>query len=202
MENFIVLTRILTAIVAPIVSIVLSILAIWRSQRDQGQPPEPGVHCLRCGKARFGDHGQFKYSENMGNPRRQAIQSQLKLTEQTILGSESHFICDICARGYLLRQVLQIGLMVLPYPLYLYVVLPILGESGFFANFLIETILVLFVLAGTTAAFDLFRAAREGETSLAEMRDRVAIKIRKKFLGKNHTYQTRLADRPPGDKPR
>lgn len=200
MENFIIVTRILTAIGAPIAAILLSILAILRAQAVQGQPPAPGTTCLQCSKAQPGDQGEFTYAENTGSPRRQAIQRQLDAKMVAVVGSESHFICDNCARKYLLRQVLQVVLMVLPYPLYLYGVMPLLGDSLFFANFLIETILVIFVLAGATAAYDLFRAAREGETPLSDMRDRAAIKQRKTVLGKQFTYHTRLGDSPTREK--
>jgi len=202
MDNFIILTRILTAIGAPIAAIVLSALAILRAQRDQGHPPPSSIYCLRCNKAQSGDLGQFHYSEAATSPKQRAFQRQLNPKEKDILGSESHFVCDTCARGYLLRQVLQVVLMVVPYPLYLYVVMPLLGDSAFFANFLIETVLVIFVLAGATAAYDLFRASREGETPLAEMRDRIAIKIQKTALGKQRKYVTRLGKGHPRDKPR
>ena len=201
MDNFIIVTRILTAIGAPIAAKVLSALALLRAQRIQGRPPHSGVHCLQCKKSQSGDLGQFQYYETTGTPRQRTIQSRLTPKEEDILGSESHFICDTCARSYLLRQVLQVVLMVVPYPLYLYVIKPLLGDSLFFADFLIETLLVIFVLAGATAAYDLFRASSEGKTPLAEMRDRLAIKNRKDILGKKFSYLTRLGGTSSREKP-
>lgn len=201
MENFIIVTRILTAIGAPIAAIVLSTLAILRARGTQGQQPKPDTHCLQCKKSTPGGQGEFAYSENLGSPRRQAFRNQLETGAKVILGSESHFICDSCASKYLLHQVLQVVVMIVPYPLYLYVILPLLGGTAFLANFLIETVLVIFVLAGATAAYDLFRTAREGKTPLAEMRDRLAIKLRKNTLGKKHQYHTRLGGIPGKNKP-
>lgn len=192
MDNFITVTRFLTAIGAPLVALGMCILTLIRTNQERGGKPEEGQHCLQCGESRRGDLGKFTYSENKGNPRQIAIQSQLRPDSEKVIGSETHFICDRCTRRFLRNEMLQIVLMVLPYPLYLYVILPLLADAGIFANFLIETFLVILVLAGTTAAYDLFRSARDGETSLAEARDRVAINERKNELGKKYTYTTRM----------
>jgi hypothetical protein len=60
------------------------------------------------------------------------------------------------------------------------------------SNYLIEGLLVIFVLGGLIAAFDLFRAVRSGETPLAETRDRVAINARMPVIGKQYNYFTRI----------
>jgi len=184
--------RILAAIVAPAVAIVLSALTILKTRKDQGNKPEEGQECLRCGEARHGAPGQFHYTESIGSARERAAQKQLTPKDTPILGTETHFVCDQCAQRTIRNEILQILLMVLPFPLYLYVIIPLFAENGIFANFLIETLLVVLSVAGATAAFDLFRAVRKGRAPLTEARDRVAINQRKKALGKKFSYYTRM----------
>lgn len=186
---------ILTAVVAPALAIVLSVLTLLKSHQVHGTPPEDGQACLCCGHSRTGAGGQFHYTESIGNARERAAQKQLNLKDTPILGSETHFVCDRCARRFIWLEILQILLMVLPYPLYLYVIVQPLPGNGNSSNILIETLLVVLVLGGLTAAFDLYRAARRGTTPLAEARDRVAIKQRKKALGKKFSYYTRMGQK-------
>ena len=184
--------RILAAIVAPAVAIVLSALTLIKTRQDQGDKPEESQECLRCSEARQGATGQFHYTESIGNARERAANKQLTPKDTPILGSETHFVCDQCAQRNIRNEVLQILLMVLPFPLYLYVIIPLFAENGIFANFLIETLLVVLSVAGATAAFDLYRAVRKGQAPLTEARDRVAINQRKKALGKKFSYYTRM----------
>ena len=191
--NFIItLIRILTAVAAPLLAIVLAVLTLLKTRKIRGHDAEEGQACLRCGQTRSGDSGQFHYTESIGNARERAAQKQLTPRDTPILGSETHFICDPCAQRFIRLEVVQILLMALPYPLYLYVIIPLFPGSGIFANFLIETLLVVLSLAGATAAFDLYRAVRMGRTPLTEARDRVAINQRKKTLGKKFSYYTRM----------
>lgn len=187
--------RILTAVAAPLLAVLLSVLILLKARRAQGTPPEAEQACLRCGASRVGASSQFHYTESIGNARERAAQKQLTPKDTPILGSETHFICDRCAQRFIWFEVLQILLMVLAYPLYLYVIIPLFAGNGIFANFLIETLLVVLALAGATSAHDLYRAARQGSTPLTEARDRVAINQRKKTLGKKFSYYTRLGAR-------
>ena len=184
--------RILTAIAAPLAAIILLILTQLKLRGVKGESPEEGETCLRCGKAEPGDIAQFHYSESVGSPRDRAAQKQLTLTATPILGSETHFVCDSCAKKYVRNETIQIVLLSLPYPLYLYVIIPLFVKDGVFANFLIETLLVVVSVAAFTSAYDLFRAVRNGATPLAEARDRVAIGQRRTLLGKKFSYYTRI----------
>jgi hypothetical protein len=179
-------------VVAPTLAVIFSILSLIKTRQGQGSPPEEGQACLRCGEARQGAPGKFHYTESIGNARERAAQKQLTPQDTPILGSETHFICDRCAQRFIRNEIFQILLMVLPYPLYLYVITPLLAEVANFSNFLIETVLMVLSVAGATAAFDLYRAARLGEAPLAEARDRVAINQRKKALGKKFSYYSRM----------
>jgi len=184
--------RILTALAAPVLAIVLSALTLLKTCKIKGSAPEERQACLRCGESRQGAEGQFHYTESIGNARERAAEKQLTPKDTPILGSETHFVCDRCAQRFIWLEILQIFLMVLPYPLYRYMVVPLASGNGIFVNFLVETLLVVLSLAGTTAAFDLYRAARRSGSPLTEARDRVAINQRKKTLGKKFSYYTRL----------
>ena len=191
MRFFINIIRILIAVAAPVLAVVLAALTLRKARQAQGHAPEEDQACLRCGETRPGASGQFHYTESIGNARERAAQKQLTPGDTPILGSETHFVCDPCAQRFIRLEVIQILLMVLPYPLYLYVIIPLFSGTRFFGNFLIETLLVVLSLAGATAAFDLYRAVRSGNTPLTEARDRVAINQRKKTLGKKFSYYTR-----------
>jgi hypothetical protein len=184
--------RILTAVVLPVLAIVFSILTLLKVRKEQGSAPEAGQACLRCSASHKGGVGQFHYSTSIGNARERAAREQLKPQDTPILGSETHFICDRCAKRAIRNEIFQIFLMILPYPLYLYVILPAFAENGIIANFLIETLLVVLSAAGATSAYDLFRAVNVGSTPLTEARDRVAINQRKQVLGKKFSYYTRM----------
>lgn len=192
MNIIITVIRTLTAVIAPILAVVLSVLTLRKTRQDQGSAPEEGQKCLRCSQSRQGAVGQFHYTESIGSARERAARKRLSTEDTPILGSETHFVCDQCAQRFIRNELFQILLMVLPYPLYLFVIIPIFAENGIFANFLIETLLVVLVLAGATSAYDLYRAVRMGHTALTEARDRVAIKQRKAALGKKFSYYTRM----------
>lgn len=192
MDYLLTILRILTAIVAPLAAIILLILTHLKLRGVKGESPEEGETCLRCGKANPGDVAQFHYAENVGSPRDRVARKQLTLAATPILGSETHFICDPCAKWYVRNETIQIILLLLPYPLYLYVIIPLFVKDGVFANFLIETLLVVVSVAAFTSAYDLFRAVRTGETPLEEARDRVAVGQRRAFLGKKFNYYTRI----------
>lgn len=191
MDILIGIIRILTAVISPAAVVCLIVLTAFKVRGDKGEAPENEQKCLRCGESQPGAEGQFHYTENIGNARERSLRKQLTLSNTTILGSESHFICDRCARRYILNECLQLILMVLPYPLYVYLIIPMFAENGVFANFLIETLLIVLSVGGFTSAFDLFRAVRSGKTPLTEARDRVAIQKRRGALGKKFSYYTR-----------
>ena len=192
MELLLTIIRVATAILAPIGVVVLAILTILRLRGGEGEPPEGGQTCLHCGKAEKGAIGEFHYTESIGNARERASQKQMSISDTPILGSESHFVCDPCARHFIRNEIIQLVLLAIPYPLYLYILIPLFAENGVFANFLIETMFVVLSVAAITSAFDLYRAVRRGETPLAEARDRVAINQRKAMLGKKFNYYTRM----------
>jgi len=191
MDSVLNIIRIIIATVPPAAVVCLVILTIIRASRDEGQVPKEDQKCIRCGESRSGGEGQFHYTESLGNPRERSLKKQLTLSSTPILGSETHFVCDRCSRRYIWNESLQLVLMVLPYPLYLFLVVPLFGENGVYANFLTETLLIVLTIGSLVSAFDLFNAVRHGEAPLAEARDSVAIHVRKKVLGKKFSYYTR-----------
>ena len=193
MDFFFDIIRIVTAILMPISAVVLSYLT-YRHTRG-GDASGERKTCHRCNQSRLGEMGEFHYTENIGSPRQQMARGQSILTKEAILGSETHFICDDCAQRFLRIEILQQVLVVIPYPLFLYVIVPLFLNSGAFGNILIEMFLLIFSLAGAASAWNLYRAVRMGETPLAEARDRVAIQERKKILGKAYSFFTRTAMR-------
>ena len=195
MGFFFLFIRFITSIIMPISAVVLSYLTLRFVKQGQGDLAAAGQACRRCDQSRVGAQGEFQYTENIGSPRQQLARGQSIITEESILGSEAHFICDHCAHRFLHFEIVQQVLVVIPYPLYLYVIVPLLLNNGAFANFFIEILLLVFSLAGTASAWNLYRAVRMGDTPLAEARDRVAIQERKKTLGKGYSYFTRTAMR-------
>ena len=191
MTVFLTIIRILTAIIAPLVTIALATLITVLTNRDQGNPSQEAQKCLRCDQSRKGAEGKFHYTESIGSPRQRAAKMQLNLENTPILGAETHFVCNHCAHRYIRNEVIQQVLMALPYPLYLYVFIPFVTGNTLPGNFLVETLLLVMSVAGVTSAYDLYRAVRAGKSSLTEARDRVAIKERKSELGKKFSYYTR-----------
>jgi len=183
--------RIATAILLPLGTIILAQLAVLHIRRGEGDSPLGDEQCIQCQLARPGAVGQFHYSAPIAHRQPRAAKNQLNLPSTPILGSETHFVCDHCARKYIITHIIQLVLMVLVYPLYLYAFIPLFAKNGVFAGILIETLLVVVSVAGLTSAFDLYRAITTGETPLAEARDRVAISKRKNSLGKRYVYFTR-----------
>jgi hypothetical protein len=192
MDLIITVIHIITAIILPISAIVMIVLTLIRVFDSRGKAPTEKQACVRCNQSRSGGEAVFHYAEAVGNARERAAKKQLVPSDTPILGSETHFVCDSCAKRFIRNETIQILLMALPYPLYLYVIIPVFAENGIFANFLIETLLIVLSIAGTTAAFDMFRAARVGEMPLSEARDRVAIQQRRPSLGKKFSYYTRI----------
>jgi hypothetical protein len=193
MGLFFSIIQIVAAILMPISTVVLSYLIVRYTR--QGELTTEVQTCQRCGQSREGAQGEFHYTEDVGSPRQQMARGQSIITEESILGSESHFICNSCAHRFLHFEILQQVLVVIPYPLYLFVIVPFFLSNGAFGNFLIEIFLLIFSLAGAASAWNLYRSVRMGETPLAEARDRVAIQERKKTLGKGYSYFTRTAMR-------
>ncbi len=193
MEILLNIIRILTAVIAPAAVVCLTALSSFRIRKDESQAPEDAQQeCLRCGESRTGAEGQFHYSENFNSARERSIRKQLTLSKPTDLGSETHFICDRCAYRYIMNENLQLILMALPYPLYLFIIVPLFAQNGVFANFLVETLLIVLSVGGFISALDLFRAVCGGVSPLSDARDHVAIQQRKQNLGKNFNYYTRV----------
>jgi len=136
MDFILTIIRILTAIIAPAAALIFTALALIQLRLAAGNEPEEGQSCLRCDESRVGGEGQFHYAEAVGNARERAASKSLTPQDTPILGSESHFVCDKCARRFIRNEIIQIILLVLPYPLYLYVIIPVFAQNGVFANFL------------------------------------------------------------------
>lgn len=191
MTLFLTILRTLMAVASALAVIVFTMLTVAKLGRTSGEPASDGKTCLRCRKTLPGGEGQFHFTEPVGNARERAAKQQFSADSTPILGSESHFVCDKCARSYLWGQMLQHLFMVLSYPLYLYVILPNVAPDGLFASVGVEIILIILSLSGLIAAMDLYRAIRQGSTALDEGRDRVAIGKRRRQLGKKFSYYTR-----------
>ncbi len=191
MDLVINLLRILTAVVAPIVVIVFILMTAIKVSKAKGALPEEGQNCLRCGESRKGAEGQLYYTEPPGSLSGRNSKRRLIPGSTPILGNETHFICDQCVFRYVRNEIFQMILMVLPYPLYLFLFIPRFAENGVFANFLVETLLIVLSIGGLISAINLLRAVRMGGSLLIEVRDRVAIHERKNSLGKKFYYYTR-----------
>lgn len=184
--------QILTAIIAPTATIVLAGLIIFHTTSNQDKSiPSEGI-CLRCGKSRKGAKGHFKYSANKDSSQKNQTSKNTEKEDNPILGTESHFVCNHCAHRYIRNEILQHILMVIAYPIYLYLFIPIFGRNGVFADFLIQTLLIVLSVAGTTSAVNQYFAVYKGEGPLSEARDHVAINERKDFLGKKFGYYSRM----------
>jgi hypothetical protein len=195
MNIILTIIRGLMAIISPLATLVFIALILRQTQGVAGAPPAEGESCLRCGGSQPGGEGQFQFTEGVGNARERAAKPKYGAEKTPILGSESHFICDDCARHFLRSEISQILLLVLPYPIYLYILVPLIFPNGIFASFLIETLLVVLSISGLISALDLFRAIRQGETPYDEARDKVAINERRGLLGKKLSYYSRMGIR-------
>lgn len=195
MDIILTIIRSLTAIAAPLATLVFIILTLRQFRGAAGAPPAEDETCLRCGGSLPGGEGQFHFTESIGNARERAANRQYASGKMPILGSETHFICDGCARRFLRNEITQMLLLALPYPLYLYLLVPLFFPNGIFASFLIETLLVVLSVSGLIAAYDLYRAVRQSEAPYDEARDKVAISERRSFLGKKLSYYSRMGIR-------
>ena len=187
--------RLITAGLIPLSAVIFSVITLRQVGHDNPSDNEDRQTCQRCGQMRQGAAGEFTYAKSMGSPRQRIKNKAPLMPEPTALGSESHFICDRCASEYLYTEMFFQTLMALAYPVYLLVIIPVFQNNGQSANVLVEAFLVVLTLAGTASAYDLYRAVRTGDTSLAEARDRVAIRTRKPTLGKDFSYFTRIGMR-------
>jgi len=192
MNSLLDLIRILSAIIAPLAVIVLASLIVIQTRHAQDEQTEKKPQCVRCGTSGIGAEGTFHYTESVSGVRGRTAKKQLTPPSPFFLGSETHFVCDACAQRYLRNEIIQLVLMAIAYPIYRYLILPAVPPNGFFANFLIETLLIVLTFTALTAAFDLYRATREGKTPLSEARDRVAIGARKNTLGKKFSFYTEI----------
>lgn len=191
MALFFTFIRILIATVSPLTVIVFTVLTLKQLRGASGLPAAENETCLRCGKTQPGAEGQFHYTEPVGNARERAAKQQFSSDSTPILGSETHFVCDKCARGYLWNQVLQHLFMVLCYPFYRYVILPLVAPGGLLASVGVEIILIILSFSGLVASLDLYHAVLHSTTALDEGRDRVAIEKRRRQLGKKFSYYSR-----------
>lgn len=183
--------RVMTAVVAPLTTLFLAFRTVKLSTTDSSGSDNEQNTCLRCGLTRKGAEAIFHYTESMGNPRQKVARMQLQWEDRLILGEETHFVCNHCAHRYIRNELIQQILVILPYPVYLYIYIPFLTGPTVSGNFLVETLLLVLSLTGLASAFDLYRAVRSENGPLTEVRDRVAIKMRKNEIGKKFNYFTR-----------
>lgn len=183
--------RALTAILMPIGAIAFSYLTLRRAKNEHSDVMTEVQPCLRCGQTREGSQGEFTYTEKIASPRERVKKELPYIPKTSILGAESHFVCDACAHRHLRVESLLYILLAIPYPVYLFVIQPIFVNDLLFTYVLLEIVLLLLSVAGGVLALDLFRSVGAGATSLAEARDRVAIRRRKKQLGTGLSYFTR-----------
>jgi hypothetical protein len=195
MNIILTIIRGLMAIIAPLATLVFIVLILRQTRGATGAPPIEDESCLRCGSSQPGGEGQFHFTEGVGNARERAANPHYATEKTPILGSETHFICDDCARHFLRNEITQILILVLPYPIYLYILVPLFFPNGIFASFLVETLLVVLSISGLISAYDLYRATRQGESPLDEARDKVAINERRGLLGKKLGYYSRMGIR-------
>ncbi len=189
--------NILTTIFRSVAAILLPISALWltlltlRRARVADQAGQAAAQtCARCDQSRPGADGVFAYSKNTDSVRTRMKDSQAFTESVSLEGPEAHFICDHCARRYLHGELILQVLAVLPYPVVLIVIF-----IHPFSNFLLMIALALLSFAGAVSAVNLYRAVLAGATPLAEARDRAAIHLRKRDLGKNLSYYTRTGMR-------
>jgi hypothetical protein len=191
MNVFLQIVRILIALLMPISAIAFSYLTL---RRAKGVPTDVVLAvqpCLQCGQTREGAQGEFTYTEKIGSPRERVRKEKAYMPETAVLGAESHFVCDVCARRYLRSEALLHILLAILYPVYLFLIVPIFVNDLLFTHVLLEIVLLLLSVAGGALAADLYRVMGAGETLLAEARDRVAVRRRKKQLGTGVSYFTR-----------
>lgn len=191
MEIFLTLIQILTAIIAPMATIILAGLIIFRTKWHQHESLISDGICLRCSRSQKGAEGHFYYSIHKITSSEKQTSKNTEVDHIPILDSESHFVCNTCAYRHLCNEMLQHTLMVIVYPIYLFLVVPIFGGDGIFADFLIQTLLVVLSVAGSTSALNLYFAVSRMKDPLSEARDQVAIMERKNILGKNFSYYSR-----------
>lgn len=187
--------RLFTAVLMPISAVTLSWLTRRIATQNTSNMLADQQACRQCGQIRQGADGQFTYTESIGSPRQRVKKKESFLPEAKILGSETHFVCDPCALGYLRNEMRLHILMVLAYPVYLFVIIPYFVNNGLLTNFLVEAFMALLAVAGTASAYELYQAIRAGDSPLGEARDRVAIRTRKSALGKGFSYFTRTGMR-------
>lgn len=190
MSILITILRSIAAILLPLSAMWLTLLTFRHAKKTHQTGQASVLTCARCDQSRPGANGVFAYSKDAASLRAQMKDPQAVTEPASLEGPEVHFICDQCARRYLRGELTLQVLVVLPYPLYLVVslIFP-------FSNFLLEIGLALLAFAGAASAVNLYRAVWAGETSLAEARDRAAIQMRKRALGKNISYYTRTGMR-------
>ncbi|MBW6466276.1 MAG: hypothetical protein K0B06_07225 [Brevefilum sp.] len=191
MAIFLQIIRILSALLMPIGALFFSCQTLRRAKEAHPGVVSEVEPCLRCGGARAGAHGEFTYTKKITSPRERVRKEQPYMPQTSVLGAESHFVCDVCARRYLRGEALVHVLLAVSYPVYLFVIVPVFVDAMLFPHVLLEILLLLLSVAGGASALDLFRSVRAGETPLAEARDRVAIQGRKKQLGTSLSYFTR-----------
>lgn len=186
------LFRLITAVLTPLCAVILTIITLRQVRQDSGTENTDSLTCYRCGQDRQGAEGEFTYAERIGSPRQLVKNKAPLMPDTSTLKSESHFICDRCANGYLHTEMLVQTLMAVGYPLYRFVIIPVFAHNEMPVNVLLEGLLVVLTIGGMASAYDLYRVVKTGDTPLAEARDQVAIRTRKPTLGKGFSYFTRI----------
>lgn len=190
LNTIVLLVRWFTAVILPIGAMFLSYRMLRVTQQAQTEHEMLPQACLTCGQVRAGALAIFAYTKTIESPRRELKKKQPASSTTTSLITETHPICDPCARRYLWHEVLLQMLIVLLYPLYAGVVFIVLKRDAPFSNILLEVFLMLLSFAGVLATLNLHRAISKSDPSSAEIRARAAIQFRRKSLGKDCSYYT------------
>lgn len=191
MHDLLTLIRSVIAVILPLGALILSIICVVRMQKTS-QSPQRILKCANCRKERSGENGAFYYQATRSG--KKTGTDAKKSPQVDIFKTDSRFICQTCAKRYILLELLQSVGLSLAYPLYLFVIVPLVAP-GAFIGFLGDLVTILLGLSAIFSIYKLLRAALDAEGILAFASDEVAIKVRRFDLGRHYDFYTRLAAR-------
>jgi hypothetical protein len=195
MNAIFILVRWFIAALMFVSTVIFSYLTLRRASQDQPGTTTGDQTCLQCRQVRPGAQAVIATTQSVESLRRQFKHKKDLPSETKILNTETQFICDPCTRRYIKQEICLQILIVLPYAVYAMLVNVSMDRNGLFPNILLEAFLLVLAIAGALAAWNLYQALGAGESPLDEIRDRVAIQLRKKSLGKGFGYYTRAGMR-------
>ena len=191
MNAIFVLVRWFIAALMSVSAVFFSILTLRRASQNQPGTTTADQACLQCRQVRPGAQAVIATTQSVESLRRKFKHKNALTSETKIFNTETHSICDVCTMRYIKQEIFLQMMIVLPYTLYAMLVNVFMDQNGLFPNILLEAFLLVLAIAGALAAWNLYRALGLSESPLDEIRDRVAIQIRKKSLGKGCGYFTR-----------